>query len=75
MLANSGHIQSLINAPGNPKAVFWTGPAQAIAAEEWLEHASKEPGSWWPHWLSWAQNRSGEKRPAPANLGTAEIPP
>ena len=41
----------------------------------WLEHASKEPGSWWPHWLSWAQNRSGEKRPAPAKLGTAEIPP
>jgi polyhydroxyalkanoate synthase len=75
VLANSGHIQSLINPPGNPKAVFWTGPAQAVTAEEWLEHASKESGSWWPHWLSWVQNRSGEKRPAPAKLGTAAIPP
>ena len=75
VLANSGHIQSLINPPGNPKAVFWTGPAQAVTAEEWFEHASKESGSWWPHWLSWVQNRSGEKRPAPAKLGTAEIPP
>jgi polyhydroxyalkanoate synthase len=75
VLANSGHIQSLINAPGNPKAVFWTGPAQAVTAEEWLEHASKESGSWWPHWLSWVQNRSGEKRSASAKLGTAEIPP
>ena len=75
VLANSGHIQSLINPPGNPKAVFWTGPARAVTAEEWFEHASKESGSWWPHWLSWVQNRSGEKRPAPAKLGTAEIPP
>src|ERR1700751_2098094 len=40
VLANSGHIQSLINPPGNPKAVFWTGSAQAGTAEEWLKHAS-----------------------------------
>jgi len=75
VLANSGHIQSLINPPGNQKALFWTSPAQAATAEKWLEHASKESGSWWPHWLSWVQNRSGEKKPAPAKLGTAEIPP
>jgi polyhydroxyalkanoate synthase subunit PhaC len=75
VLSNSGHIQSLINPPGNPKASFWTGPAQAVTAEEWLEHASKESGSWWPHWLSWIQNRSGGKGPAPSRLGTAETPP
>jgi polyhydroxyalkanoate synthase len=75
VLANSGHIQSLINPPGNPKAAFWTGPAQAVTAEEWLEHASKETRSWWPHWLNWVQNRSGKKRTAPTKLGTAEIPP
>jgi polyhydroxyalkanoate synthase len=75
VLANSGHIQSLINPPGNPKSIFWTGPAQSAVAQEWLEHASKESGSWWPHWLSWIQNRSGEKKPAPAKLGTAEVPP
>jgi len=75
VLANSGHIQSLVNPPGNPKAVFWTGAAQAVTAEEWLKHASKESGSWWPHWLGWIQNRSGAKRPAPAKLGAAEIPP
>jgi polyhydroxyalkanoate synthase subunit PhaC len=75
VLANSGHIQSLINPPGNPKAVFWTGPAHAQSAERWLEHASKEAGSWWPHWLSWIQERSGERKIAPDRLGTAEIPP
>src|SRR6478609_2412485 len=75
VLANSGHIQSLINPPGNPKAVFWTGPAQAGAADEWLKRANKEAGSWWPHWLSWIRDRSGEKKPAPSSLGTADITP
>jgi polyhydroxyalkanoate synthase len=75
VLANSGHIQSLINPPGNPKAVFWTSPAQAATAEEWREHASKKSGSWWPHWLSWIQDRSGEKKLAPSSIGSAEIAP
>jgi len=75
VLANSGHIQSLINPPGNSKAVFWTDPAHAATAEEWLEHARKETGSWWPHWLSWIQNRSGDKQAAPNALGSKDIPP
>jgi polyhydroxyalkanoate synthase len=74
VLSNSGHIQSLINPPGNPKAVFWTGPAHAATAEEWLAQARKEAGSWWPHWLSWIQNRSGDKQVAPNTLGGVEIP-
>jgi polyhydroxyalkanoate synthase subunit PhaC len=74
VLANSGHIQSLINPPGNSKAHFWTGPAHAATAEEWLEHAHKEAGSWWPHWLSWIQNRSGDKQAAPNTLGSKDIP-
>ena len=52
-----------------------TGPAHAATAETWLEQASKEAGSWWPHWVSWIQDRSGEKKIAPDRLGTAEIPP
>jgi polyhydroxyalkanoate synthase len=75
VLANSGHIQSLINPPGNPKAVFWTGTARETRPEDWLKHAEKQTGSWWPHWLAWVQARSGEKKSAPARLGSAEIPP
>ena len=75
VLANSGHIQSLINPPGNPKAVFWTGTARETTPEDWLKHAEKQTGSWWPQWLAWVQARSGEKEPAPAELGSAEIPP
>jgi polyhydroxyalkanoate synthase subunit PhaC len=75
VLANSGHIQSLINPPGNPKACFWTAAASAAGAEAWLEQATKHSGSWWPHWLDWIKARSGELMPAPVALGSAHNPP
>jgi polyhydroxyalkanoate synthase len=75
VLANSGHIQSLLNPPGNPKACFWTGAANAAGAEAWLAQAAKQSGSWWPHWLDWIKDRSGEMTPAPAALGSEQNPP
>ena len=74
VLANSGHIQSLLNPPGNPKACFWTGAASAAGAEAWLERAAKHGGSWWPHWLDWIKSRSGEMTPAPAAPGSDRHP-
>jgi polyhydroxyalkanoate synthase len=75
VLANSGHIQSLLNPPGNPKACFWTGAAGATRADAWHEQAVKHGGSWWPHWLDWIKARSGELVLAPAALGSAQNPP
>ena len=74
VLANSGHIQSLLNPPGNPKACFWTGAASIAGAEAWLERAAKHGGSWWPHWLDWIKSRSGEMTPAPAAPGSDRHP-
>ena len=74
VLANSGHIQSLLNPPGNPKAFFWADAARAAEAERWLEQAPKQSGSWWPHWLDWIKARSGERTPAPATLGHEHYP-
>jgi polyhydroxyalkanoate synthase len=73
VLSNSGHIQSLLNPPGNPKAVFWAGAARDAKAQAWLDQAEKHAGSWWPHWLDWITARSGEMR-APAALGNADYP-
>ena len=73
VLASSGHIQSLINPPENRKAHFWAGAAQAETAEGWTGAAEKQAGSWWPHWLQWITARSGETRPAPATLGSADL--
>jgi polyhydroxyalkanoate synthase len=75
VLANSGHIQSLINPPGNPKACFWAGAASTGAAQTWHEQAAKHSGSWWPHWLDWIKARSGAMTPAPAALGSDQNPP
>ena len=75
VVSNSGHIQSLLNPPGNPKAFFWSGEARAPTAEAWLEKATKSQGSWWPHWLEWIKARSGPLHEAPPplenNLGAA----
>jgi polyhydroxyalkanoate synthase len=60
VLSNSGHIQSLLNPPSNPKAQFWAGAAHPPDAEAWLAQAGKHAGSWWPHWLAWIKQRSGE---------------
>jgi polyhydroxyalkanoate synthase len=74
VLANSGHIQSLLNPPGNPKATFLAGATNAGSAEAWLSGAEKHPGSWWPHWLAWIKARSGETVRAPAALGSEAYP-
>jgi polyhydroxyalkanoate synthase len=75
VLSNSGHIQSLLNPPGNLKAFFWSGAARERSAEAWLGKAAKQPGSWWTHWLEWIQARSGEMIEAPAGPGSADHPP
>jgi poly[(R)-3-hydroxyalkanoate] polymerase subunit PhaC len=75
VLANSGHIQSLLNPPGNPKAVFWAAAARPASADAWLEQSTKFTGSWWPHWLEWIKARSGELASAPEMLGSDNYPP
>jgi polyhydroxyalkanoate synthase len=68
-LSTSGHIQSLVNPPGNPKMSVSVGPALESDPERWLTGAETLPGSWWEPWARWASARSGELRPAPTGLG------
>ena len=77
VLANAGHLQSLINPPGAPKAFFYAAPASADSPEQWLQATqdSRREGSWWPHWRNWIQARSGEPVPAPKKLGSRKHPP
>jgi polyhydroxyalkanoate synthase len=70
VLSNAGHIASLINPPGNPKAHYFAGPEPGGDPDAWLAGAERRPGTWWEHWADWVTERSGETRPAPAKLGT-----
>jgi polyhydroxyalkanoate synthase len=72
VLSQSGHMQAILNPPGNPKAKYYVqkndGPLPPTA-EEWLEGTEEVAGSWWPYWIEWVQARSGAKKKAPAKLG------
>ena len=74
VLSNSGHIQALVNPPGNPKASLRVGGRQSGDAEQWLATSREVRGSWWEHWCEWILARSGAERPAPESLGDADHP-
>ena len=69
ILSNSGHLQSLLNPPGNPKASFFTGPFDQAGPDAFLAGSKKREGSWWLHWRDWLHARSDEEVPAPTTLG------
>jgi polyhydroxyalkanoate synthase len=75
VLSSSGHIQSLINPPGNPKAKYFLNPELPASPDEWLAVANPEPDSWWSDWRQWLAERSGERRPAPETPGNERHPP
>ena len=75
VLSNAGHIASLVNPPGNPKASYWVGGEPAEDAEAWLGTAEKRTGTWWEAWADWVLERSGDERPAPDAPGNAAHPP
>jgi polyhydroxyalkanoate synthase subunit PhaC len=75
VLSNAGHIASLVNPPGNPKASYWIGGKPGHGPEEWLETAEQRTGTWWEAWADWVIDHSGEERPAPGAPGNADHPP
>ncbi|WPC05556.1 class II poly(R)-hydroxyalkanoic acid synthase [Pseudomonas benzenivorans] len=74
ILSNSGHIQSILNPPGNPKASFLESPKLSGDPRAWYHDAQKHEGSWWPQWLAWIQQRSGEQRQPLSALGSPRYP-
>jgi polyhydroxyalkanoate synthase subunit PhaC len=76
VLSSSGHIQAIVNPPGNKKSSYLTRPgAPPPDAEAWRESATQNQGTWWDHWLLWLGTRSGHKRPARTTLGNDHHPP
>lgn len=68
-LSNSGHIASIVNPPGNPKAGYHLARVCRESAETWQAATPVSTGSWWPDYLEWLHTRSGEDTAAPAALG------
>jgi polyhydroxyalkanoate synthase len=74
VLSNSGHIQSILNPPGNPKATYLDNGKLSGDHRAWYYDAKKQEGSWWPEWLAWIQQRSGERRETVLSIGNSKYP-
>jgi polyhydroxyalkanoate synthase len=74
VLSNSGHLQSLLNPPTNPKASFMIGTVNPSGPDAFVAAAEKRKGSWWLDWRDWLHARSGEEVAAPASLGSERHP-
>ena len=75
VLSSSGHVQSVVNPPGNPKAKFFTNHALPANPERWLAKAKPTNDSWWPYWREWLAARSGPRRSSPKVLGNKRYKP
>jgi polyhydroxyalkanoate synthase len=64
MMAGSGHIAGVINAPVANKYQHWTNSALPETPDAWLEGAQEHPGSWWNYWADWLAAKSGPMVPA-----------
>ncbi|KTT14882.1 class II poly(R)-hydroxyalkanoic acid synthase [Pseudomonas fulva] len=74
VLSNSGHIQSIINPPGNSKARFQAGDGQHDDPLAWQQGAVRHVDSWWLHWQGWLADRAGALIEAPSHLGCRSHP-
>jgi len=74
VLSSSGHIQSLINPPGNSRSRFYTNDKKPKSAEDWLAGAHEQADTWWNDWQAWLSTRSGKLRNAPRAIGNKAFP-
>ncbi|MEH6503216.1 MAG: class I poly(R)-hydroxyalkanoic acid synthase [Cycloclasticus sp.] len=72
VLTASGHVAGVVNPASKNRRHFWKQGELGQGADHWLETASEEPGSWWPHWDVWLKNQGGELIDAPKELGNKD---
>jgi polyhydroxyalkanoate synthase len=72
VLSTSGHIQALVNPPSpESRASYRVTDDLADDPEVLLEEADIRRGSWWPDYVAWLSERSGDLRPAAKTLGSS----
>lgn len=74
VLGASGHIAGVINPASKKKRSYWTNERTTASAQEWLEGATEEPGSWWGEWADFLAEHAGRKVKAPRTLGSKAYP-
>ncbi len=77
VLAASGHIAGVVNAPETGKYSHWISTELPETAEAWFEGATEIAGSWWPDWQRWvtAQGGAAGRATVPARTPAEGIEP
>lgn len=81
VLGASGHIAGVINHPSRNRRSYWAHDAdlaeskQATGAALWLSTSTEHSGSWWPDWIQWLAQQSGQRVTAPQQLGSNTFSP
>ncbi|RJG06276.1 class I poly(R)-hydroxyalkanoic acid synthase [Noviherbaspirillum cavernae] len=69
VLGASGHIAGVINPATKKKRSYWVNDESASSAEEWMQGATENPGSWWPEWAAFLAENGGRQIKAPRTFG------
>ncbi len=72
ILGASGHIAGVINPPAKKKRSYWTNDHATDNAQDWLNAAKENPGSWWPEWSAFLAKNAGKQIAAPRKYGNAQ---
>ncbi len=64
VLAASGHIAGVVNAPDSGKYSHWVNETLPADPEAWFAGATELAGSWWPDWQRWITALSKDQVPA-----------
>lgn len=74
VLTSGGHNAGILSEPGHKHRSFQIATTQHddryVDPETWAAQTPATDGSWWPAWLSWLEQRSGD-RVAPPAMGKA----
>ncbi len=74
VLSSSGHIQAIVNPPGNKKASYRAADDPGPDSTAFFAASEKIAGTWWTEWSEWLHTRDGETRRAPKTLGDRTHP-
>lgn len=66
ILSAAGHVTGAFTHPSPQKYHYWTADDLPGKADDWLEGARKQAGSWWDEWRQWLDAYGGDTIPARA---------
>ena len=69
LLTSGGHNAGIVSEPGHSRRRYRVATKQHddlyIDPETWVKRTPVETGSWWPEWVRWLHDRSGDMEQPP----------